>query len=368
MKARQGLMPLAILVTTTLAACGGGGNGGSTDGSTTSSTPSGTASSAPTVQNATDPYTGQPATGSPTQQISGSVVNGPTAGATVTAYVVNADGTNGNAIGSVATDSSGAFTMSLTQAPTGMIRLVATDGTFTSEADASTQKNDTLELVAPYVTTTLNTFVMTPLTYYASQRISYLVSQGKSLLQAYATASSAALQLVNGVDVIDSSSRTHGGVDYLAITPGSSQDTLSSYSDALTALEYYGVKYDLPSHTTLRILVATSIAGSDGVTDQNGQPVNVGQWSNGTFDENLPFTVDAMAGGISVQDGVTSIVQQMNAVTACASGDHSGYYQRFPLAAGQTDYLDASTCAAYTSNMNAIKAKIATNNRSKYES
>lgn len=90
--------------------------------------------------------------------------------------------------------------------------------------------------------------------------------------------------------------------------------------------------------------------------------------SNTVFDETIPLTVAAMTGGISVQDGVTSIVQQMNAVTACSSGDHSGYYQRFPLALGQTDYLDAPTCAAYTSNMNAIKAKIATNNRSKYES
>lgn len=361
-------MPLAILAAGALAACGGGGSDGAS-GSAAGSTPSGTTSSStPPTQNATDPYTGTSATGSPTQQISGSVVNGPTAGAIITAYVLNADGTNGNAIGSAATDASGTFTMSLTQIPTGMIRLVATGGTFASEADGSTQKNDTLELVAPYVTTMLNTFVMTPLTYYASQRISYLAAQGKTLLRAYATASSAALQLVNGVDVIDSSNRTHGGVDYLTIMPGSSQDTLNAYADALTALEYYGVKYDLPSHTTLRILVATALAGQDNVTDQSGQPVNVGQWSSNVFDETMPLTVAVMTGGISVQDGVTSIVQQMNAVTACSSGDHSGYYQRFPLASGQTDYLDASTCAAYTSNMNAIKAKIATNNRSKYES
>lgn len=362
------MIPLAILAAGALAACGGGGSDGA-DSSEVGSTPNGTTSSStPTVQSATDPYTNAPAPGLPTQQISGSVVNDRTAGAIVTAYVLNADGTNGNAIGSAATDLSGTFTMSLTQIPTGMIRLVATGGTFASEADGSTQKNDTLELVAPYVTTTLNTFVMTPLTYYASLRISYLTAQGKTLLQAYATASSVALQLVTGLDVIDSSSRTHGGVDYLAITPGSSQDVLNAYADALTALEYYGVKYDLPSHTTLRILIATALAGQDNVTDQSGQSVNVGQWSNNVFDETIPLTVAAMTGGISVQDGVTSIVQQMNAVTACSSGDHSDYYQRFPLASGQTDYLDASTCAAYTSNMSALTAKIATNNRSKYES
>lgn len=354
----------AISMTAFLAACGGGGGGSSpASGNTGTSTPT-----VPTAQNAVDPYTGQPATGTATQQISGSVVSGPTSGATVTAYVLNADGSNGSAIGATTTDASGAFSMSLTQAPTGMLRLVATGGTFTSEADSSTQKNVSLELVAPFVTSNLNTFVITPLTHYASQRISYLANQGKSLTEAYTTASSSALQIVNGLDVIASANRTHGGVDYLSIVPGSSQDTLNAYSDALTALEYYGVKYDLPSHTTLRVLVDTSVAGVDGVTDQSGQAVNVGQWSNGTFDETLPLTVASMTGNISVVDGVTGIVQQMNAAAACTSGDHTGYYARFPLASGQTDYLDTATCATYTANMNAITAKVSTNNRSKYVS
>ncbi|ACD21560.1 hypothetical protein [Paraburkholderia phytofirmans] len=359
------MLTAATLAAAILTGCGGGGGGGSSQ--TQSGTGSGGTSTPVTPANATDPYTGSPATGTATAQISGQVVSGPTTGATVMAYALNADGTNGTAIGSAVTDASGAFTMTLTQAPTGMIRLVATGGTFTSEADSSTQKNVSMELVAPYVTTTLNSFVITPLTHYASQRISYLASQGKTLLQAYATASSAALQLVTGTDVIDSTNRTHGGVDYLSIVPGSTQDTLNSYSDALTGLEYYGVKYDLPSHTTLRILVATTLAGQDNVTDQNGQPVNVGQWSAGTFDETQAPTVATMTGGISVQDGVTSIVQQMDAVVACNSGDHASFYARFPLATGQSDYLDTSTCATYTSNMNTIKAKITTNNRGKFQ-
>lgn len=351
---------VVIAVTAALSACGGGGGGGSSSSTSGSTSPT-------TSANATDPYTGQPASGSTTQQISGKVVSGPTTGATVIAYELNANGTNGNAIGSAVTDAAGAFSMTLTAAPTGMIRLVATGGTFASEADGSTQKNVSVELVAPYVTTTLNSFVLTPLTDYASQRISYLVTQGQTLLKAYATASSAALQIVTGNEVIASNDRTHGGVDYLSIVPGSTQDTLNAYSDALTGLEYYGVKYDLPSHTTLRVLVATTLSGQDNVVDKNGQAVNVGQWSSGTFDESLPFTVATMTSGISVQDGVASIVQQMNAVVACTSGDHTTYYEKFPLASGQSDYLDTSTCSTYTSNMNAIKAKFSTNNRSKYQ-
>ncbi|MDR8093083.1 hypothetical protein KPB05_37135 [Burkholderia gladioli] len=348
-----------------LAACGGGGDGGSGSASTGSGGGS-SGGGTPTQKNALDPYTGQPAVGSATNLISGSVVSNATAGATVTAYTLNADGSNGDAIGSAVTDAAGTFSMSLRQAPTGMIRIVATGGTFTSEADASTQSNATLELVAPYVTTALNTFVVTPISYYASQRISYLTKQGASLSDAYKTASSAAVSVLSGLDAIATANRAHSGVDYLSIVPGSSQDTLNAYADTLKALEYYGVKYDLPSHTTIRIFLQSAVAGINGVTDQNGQPVNVGKWSGSTFDENAPFTVSTMAGGISVQDGVTSIVQQMNAAQACASGDHTAFYARFPLAAGQSDYLDSATCATYTNNMNAINAKVTTNNRSKY--
>lgn len=358
-----------------LAACGGGGGGGnsSTSGSGTSSgtdtsTGNGSTGTGSTTVNATDPYTQQPATGTATQQVTGTVTSGLTPGATVTAYALNTDGTNGNALGSAVTDANGAFSMTLTQAPSGMVRFVATGGTFASEADSSTQKNTTLELVTPYVTSTLSNFVITPLTYYASQRISYLVSTGQTLLTAYATASSAALQLVTGNEAIASSNRTHGGVDYLAIQPGSSQDTLNAYSDALTAIEYYGVKFDLPSHTVVRILVTTALPGMNGVNDKNGQAVNVGQWSNGIFDESLPLTVATMTGGFSVQDGIAGITQQMNAVQACTSGDHSTYYQKFPLASGQSDYLDTATCATYSNNMAAIKAKITTNNRTKFVS
>lgn len=366
MKTKHALAIAALLSSFILAGCGGGGGGGSSP-STSSGGTSGSTGGATTTANATDPYTGAPATGSATTQISGEVVSGPTTGATVTAYVLNSDGSNGNAIGTAVTDSNGNFSMSFAQAPTGMIRLVATGGTFTSEADNSTQKNVSMELVAPYVTTTLNSFVITPLTHYASQRISYLVTQGNTLLKAYATASSAALQLVTGNDVIDSSNRTHGGVDYLSIVPGSSQDTLNSYADALKALELFGVEFDLPSHTTLRILVATALAGKDGVTDQNGNAVNVGQWASGVWTDDVPPTVATLTSGTSVQDDVASIVQQMNAVEACNSGDHTGYYQRFPLSSGQSDYLTTANCSVYTSNMNAITAKTSTDNRTKYQ-
>ena len=354
-----------------LAACGGGGdgstatnNGGSTGGSTGgTTTPAGT-----TI----DPYTGQAAAGTPTASVSGSVVNGPTAGATVTAYVVNSDGTNGTPLGSTTTDASGAFSMTLSQAPTGMVRFVATGGTFASEADSSQQKNVALQLVAPYVTTSLANFVITPVTHLASTQIAYLASTGgKSLATAYTTASSSVLQLLTGNNVIASANRAHGGVDYLAIMPGSAQDTNHTYADALTGVEYYGVAHDLPSHVALRVLTLSSVTGTPSVKDSNGQAINVGTWTGSTFDESQPYTLaqlsSTVGGGLPAND-VLALVQTMNAVTACTTGDHASYYLRYPLAQGQSDYLDTAACGAYTNNLNAVKAKVATNNRSKFVS
>ncbi len=248
-----------------------------------------------------------------------------------------------------------------------MIRLVATGGTFVSEADSSTQRNVVLELVAPFVTTSLNRFVITPLTYVASQRISYMASkQGSTLANAYTTASSAVLQLVTGNDAIAAADRTHGGVDYLAIVPGSAQDTLNAYADGLTAIEYYGVDMDLPSHVVVRLLAQSSLTNSPSYTGADGQPINVGIWVGGNFDESqsrLLSTLSAgTAGGIYPSDNMSSIVRLMYGVPACSSGDHSAYYQRFPLV-GSTDVLDLAACTLATNTWNAIKAKVATNKR-----
>lgn len=93
----------------------------------------------------------------------------------------------------------------------------------------------------------------------------------------------------------------------------------------------------------------------------------MGAWVGNTFDENQAVTLASISGSAPAND-VMSIVLAMNAVQACTSGDHTGFYQRFPLATGQSDYLDTTGCTAYTNNLNAIKAKVSTNNRAKYVS
>lgn len=359
-------LTLALSLAGLLVACGGGGDG-SAPTSNTSSAPS--TPSTPAQQQPIDPYTNQAASGTVTASIAGTVMNGPTAGATVTAYLLNPDGSNGASLGTATTDASGAFTMTLSQTPTAMIRLVATGGTFTSEGDNSVQKNDTLELVAPYVTTALSSFVITPISHYASQRLTYLAAkQGKTLATAYTDASSAAMQAVTGNNVIASANRSHNGIDYLSIVPGSAQDTLNTYADALKAIELYAVKYDLPSRTAVRLLAQSYITAFPQSTGVNGQPINVGKWVGNAFDESQPFTLTQMNSSDLPNTEMMSIVQAMNAVQACVSGDHAAYYQRFPLNQGQSDYLDSTACTTYSNRINDIKAKQATNNRSKYAS
>lgn len=362
MKNNMTNLALAASIGILLAACGGGGGDGGTT-STSSTTP--TAPSTPQQQQPTDPYTGSAAAGTPTNTISGAVVNGPTANASVTAYLLNPDGSNGASLGTATTDASGNFSMTLSQTPTAMIRLIATGGTFKSEADDSTQVNKSLELVAPYVTTSLSNFVITPISHFASQRLSYLAAkQGKALATAYTAASSDAMQAVTGNNVIASGNRAHNGIDYLSIMPGSAQDTLNTYADALTAIEYYAVKYDLPSHTATRLLVESYITAVPQSIGVDGQPINVGKWVGNTFDEAQLFTLTQMSGSGLPNLDMMLLVQSMNAVQACVSGDHAGYYLRFPLPQGQSDYLDSATCANYSNRLTDIKAKQATNKRS----
>ena len=72
--------------------------------------------------------------------IAGVVIKGPLNGASVTAFAVNADGSNGASLGSATTDANGNF--SVTAAPTtGAVRLSASGGTYTSELDGTTITN-----------------------------------------------------------------------------------------------------------------------------------------------------------------------------------------------------------------------------------
>ncbi len=72
--------------------------------------------------------------------IVGIVIKGPLNASTVTAFAVNADGSNGASLGTATTDANGNF--NITAAPTsGSVRLSATGGTYISELDGTTITN-----------------------------------------------------------------------------------------------------------------------------------------------------------------------------------------------------------------------------------
>lgn len=197
----------SLIIVLTLSACGGGSGSSSTNTSTANratpvvpiiptiaTTPTAPttaptepiAIATPPVLNPINPYTGQPASGQPISQVSGIVVNNLTVGATVTAYVVQADGSNGTVLGtSSLTDADGKFTMQLASAPTGMVRFVAKGGWFISEADGSKQAHTATELVTPFITTDLNFFVITPATHIVSHLMPFNAKAGNDLPTSY---------------------------------------------------------------------------------------------------------------------------------------------------------------------------------------
>ncbi|HEV2351289.1 MAG TPA: choice-of-anchor D domain-containing protein [Terriglobia bacterium] len=70
--------------------------------------------------------------------VAGVIFKSGVSGATVTVYAINSDGSNGAVLGTGTTDANGIFSVSLTPAPTGPVRVVASGGTYVSEWDGST--------------------------------------------------------------------------------------------------------------------------------------------------------------------------------------------------------------------------------------
>ncbi len=123
--------------------------------------------------------------------ISGSVIKGPVSGSKVTAYVLNADGTLGIALGDAATTTgSGAFTLTLTSMPSGPVALVATGGTYVSEVDGATvaKASDLIGIVAGVTASGVSGVAITPLSDLLAARARVLAGGGTAMSDALAAA------------------------------------------------------------------------------------------------------------------------------------------------------------------------------------
>lgn len=393
MKLNKSLM--AILVSMTLTACGGGGGGSSTGtpvgaspnpAPTVPTVPNNPSPTLPVTTNAIDPYTGQPASGTPATMISGMVVNNVTTGAVVKAYEVKTDGSNGALIGtSSSTGADGKFVIQFANAPTGMVRFVAEGGAFKSEADSSTQANISTELVAPFVTSDLNFFVITPATHVVSHLVAYKAKSGIPLTQAYPASVNTLLSLTGSNVILKDDSRA--GVNMLKTVPGAAGDTLNTYQDLLTAIEWFGVRYDLPSNVVVDVFASYAekdfpLSGVDG----SGTPINVGKWINGQFDRSVAYTFDELTAqrqpdgslsrapdGTIIHDNAksyigTDLIQYFYRAAACTDeAAKPALLARYPNDAGlfADASLKASVCDYDIKQLADLKARIATNQRSK---
>lgn len=342
---------------TLLAGCGGGGG-------STSSTAPGTApvdgTSNPTAgtnvgTTVTDPLTGTAAPGVPTMQLSGVAY----ADSTITAYNVLPDGSNGAALGPAVKgspfvdkqfDQGGAFTMTLTTVPTGMVRLVATGGHYQPyDVDNSTQAVTAMELVAPYVTTGFNYFKITTISHLASHVLTFKAKHGATLADAFKQGMKAALKLDSGNvlvlnDVSVYKSVLQGKVE--STTPYlNTSDPLNKVNRLFNTIEYFGVQYDLPTSAAVRVVAAA--AENDyplATVDGEGKPINVGKWVNNVFDESVPRTLDDLmaAGtpnGIPVKDPKTGLMVHPGVANFISQNFIEDFYLDGACRFGKTDAL-----------------------------
>ncbi len=122
-----------------------------------------------------------PATGSGVN-VAGSIYANAAAGATVTVYPLNADGTLGAALGSASSLADGSYTVALTSTPTGPVVLVASGGTYVAESDGASITLGELRAVVPAVGATGTTgVVITPLSDMVVARVEALAAAGGAI-------------------------------------------------------------------------------------------------------------------------------------------------------------------------------------------
>lgn len=131
--------------------------------------------------------------------ISGTVSKGPLAGATVTAYAVNADGSNGDPLGSTTTDDSGNFSLSLSGSPAGAVRVVAHGGSYKSEADGTTVTGTSdVSALLDSVTSNVTGLSVTPLTLFVDSLTVNNINAGGSALRKLKTKAHPAAEASEG--------------------------------------------------------------------------------------------------------------------------------------------------------------------------
>jgi hypothetical protein len=325
----------------------------------------------------TNPLTGTAAPGAATTTLYGYAYDG----ASVTAYNVQSDGSSGAAIAGPVKTSSGVFTLTFATAPTGWVRLVATGGTKTRTFDNTIQPGGTMQLVTPFITTTQNNLRITPLTDIAANVMEANAKKGSALADAFTTGMRAVLEL-DSANLVMSSDTTV----YLNVLKGAIQSDKAYYSaqspesaELLNGLDALGVALDMPTKDVMRVVGASAqgayqLSGVDG----SNNVINAGAWVGGTFDPAAPQTLKALMTA-KLADSVNGpatvprlneyidryIIMDNKLNNACINGDTQAFATRYPFyVLTSQGTIPAADCAAAEARINALRARVATNQSS----
>lgn len=373
---------LATALVAMVAGCGGGGGSDSNSGGspvaqvpTNPTTP--TTPTAPAT--VTNPLTGSAAPGTPTTTLYGSAYEN----ASVTAYNVQPDGSQGAVIGGpVKASPTGVFTMTFATAPTSWVRLVATGGTKTREFDNTVQPGGTMQLVTPFITSSQNDLKITPVTDIAANVLTAKAKQGATLADAFTSGMRAVLGLDSANLVMLSDTTV-----YLNVLKGSvvsdktyfpAQSTNSI--ELLYGLDLLGVALDMPTKDVMRVVgdAAQADYPASGV-DGSNNVINAGAWANGTFDPAAAQPLKALMTA-KLADSVNgpAVVPRLNEYVnryiimdnllykACLSGSTQVFTTRYPFyALTPQGTIPTADCTAATARRDALQARVETNQSSK---
>lgn len=375
---------LAVTLVSLMAGCGGGGSTGSSS-NPVATVPSNPVTTPTTPTTVTNPLTGSAAPGNPTKTLYGIAY----AGASVTAYNVQPDGSSGSVLAGPVTATVENFTMTFATEPTGWVRLVATGGTKTRAVDNTVQPGGTMQLVTPFITTMQNNLKITPLTDIAAGAMAANAKKGASLVDAFSAGMRSMLELDTANILMISMADT---TVYLNVLKGSIKSDKSYYdaqspqsAELLMGLDNLGVMLDLPTKDVTRIVGLSAQSGYllSGV-DGTGKDINAGAWVGTTFDPAAPQTLKALmnakvldsekvtdtATGTKVAPRVVDFVSKYMVMdvmldSACHGGGVLAFTSRYPFyALNSQGGIQQADCTASAARMADLRARIGTNKSS----
>jgi DNA-binding beta-propeller fold protein YncE len=297
--------------------------------------------------------------------LSGAVVDGPVAGATLSAYAVSSAGVVGTtALATATTSSTGSYTLTLPAGTTGAVLVKSTGGTFVDDVTGKTVSAPTLEALIPTIAAgaTAVTAQLTPLTTIAAQVALDTSSATNPVGSAAAAINTAIGSALGGQSNIVGTPLVN--VSTAGCAASASQASVDA-SLVLAGIAQLAAAYDVSTADLVQALIAD--IESDNVFDgtANGVvltvPLSGGTVKLCTIEGNC---AGATVTGLAHQLGAAVLAFQKSGANTCGSTESSTQQQAFaaapdapppPTPTYKYEYLLNSTITGF-SGPNAVQA------------